>query len=204
MTRLLAAAGATCFLMLAGCSDDRSASPRPEDPSPTATSRPTQSAGATGGGSAAPTPSGVDPQRSAPPCDTVSDAELTEWTGSVQYVTGPEQEGISTVCATMIAEDDLSLEWRFQALEDLDLEAALEEQDFVSDAEPVEVTLGTDTRAYVLTGEFSGIPMVKAYSEIEGELLEVVAVYLGTGEGEPLTESELEEVVVEIASAYAA
>ncbi|WP_309649235.1 hypothetical protein [Nocardioides sp.] len=173
-------------LTLTGCGeDDVAADPAPADPSSSAP--PSGTAGA-------------EPADAAgPPCDVVTDEQLTDAAGTPQVVTGPTTEGLRTVCGTRVDPDDsLLLGWSLQEPDRTLAELVEEESDPGLAQEPLD--LG-GVEAVLMTGDFAGQPLARVVTVVDAGLLVVEAT--GNGLGDPRPEGQLVEIATQVAAAYA-
>lgn len=156
-------------------------------------------------------PEGDDgPSRAAEPeaatgfCSVITDETLTEIAGRPQTVGEPTTQGTKEVCRTLRDSDDaLRVLWSVQrstlGLEDLvDSEGAGRLDPSVVELagadEPVPATL--------LTGEVAGTRMVKVVVELDGRVLVTEASSMDLGIDEPVPDSELREVAIDVAEEY--
>lgn len=191
MRRSLATVAATAVaavltLSLAACGEEEVAA----DPAPAA---PPSTAPSTAPSAPA------SPTVAGPPCNLVSDAQLTTWAATSQAVTGPSDQGLRTVCGTRVDPDDsLALEWSFQEPDRSLAELVEEESDPGLAQQPLD--LG-GTEAVLMTGDVAGSRLARVVTVVKAGLLVVEA--RNSPLGEPRAEEQLVEIVTQVATAYA-
>jgi hypothetical protein len=194
-----AAAAVVLSLLLLGCGDDG------DDPGTTGSSQAGDAPTDEPSDEPSEEPSESDEpdgeaEAAGPPCDAITDEQLTQIAGSAQRVSGPRQEGTSQRCTTVRdADDGLEVTWTFKE----PIMSFAELVDYESDPglEQRRLRLGAGTPAVLMTGESVGEQLARLLVEVdEGQL---VVEAKNSVVGEPRPEAELARVATEVATAYA-
>jgi hypothetical protein len=186
-----AAAAVVLSLLLLGCGDDG------DDPGTTGSS---QAGDAPSDESSESDEPDGEAEAAGPPCDAITDEQLTQIAGSAQRVSGPRQEGTSQRCATVRdADDGLEVTWTFK--EPIMSFAELVDHESDPGLEQRRLRLGDGSPAVLMTGEPVGEQLARLLVEVdEGQL---VVEAKNSVVGEPRPKAELTRVATEVATAYA-